>query len=89
MLLLDKILDSYPDMNFTTADGFDEAVIGVDEKVFKLIYSVNKIIEILMLRDGMTEPEAFEFFDYNVAGAYVSDDFGNDVTPIYCFDCFS
>jgi hypothetical protein len=46
--MLDRILASLPDENFLKANGFDEAVIGVDSSSMRLIYSVSKCIEIFM-----------------------------------------
>ena len=49
------------------ADGFDKAIIGqtydmvVSEE--RLIYSVEKCVEILVERDGMTSEEAIEYLD--------------------------
>ena len=43
-----------------------------------LVYSVDKIIEILIDRDGMTEEEAVEFFEFNIEGAYMG-----RMTPVY------
>jgi hypothetical protein len=43
-----------------------------------VIYDEDKCIQILMERDGMTDEEAIEFFEFNVVGAYVGDH-----TPIY------
>jgi hypothetical protein len=63
------------------ADGFDEAIIGIDESTMRLIYSVSRWIEILM-RD-MTEDDAIEYFEYNVSGSYVG-----VMTPIWCYDRF-
>lgn len=80
-IMLDKILEKYDGETFLKADGFDEAIIGVDEKQMRLIYSVEKCIEILM-RD-MSEEDAFEYFDFNVAGAYVG-----EKTPIWSEDTF-
>lgn len=62
------------------ADGFDEAVIGIGRQFNKnlVIYDEDKCIEILMERDGMSEEEAIEFFEFNVVGAYVG-----EYTPIY------
>ena len=36
-------------------------------------YDTNKCIKILMSRDKMSREEAIEYFEYNVAGAYVGD----------------
>lgn len=79
MNVLDKILENFPDETFLKADGFDEAVIGYDMS-FRLVYSTTKCIEIL-IEEGMTEEEALEHFDYNVAGSYMG-----EKTPIWCND---
>ena len=78
MNILETILENRPDETFLKADGFDEAVIGVDENSGRLIYSVTKCIECL-IDQGMTEEEASEFFYFNVAGAYIGEQ-----TPIFC-----
>lgn len=77
--MLQEILDNYYDEDFLIADGFDEAVIGLDLSSMRLIYSVEKCIVILM-RD-MSELDAIEYFTYNVSGAYVG-----EKTPIWCQD---
>ena len=46
--MLDLILDKYPDEQFLKADGFDEAILGVEEKGMRLIYSVKSCIDILI-----------------------------------------
>jgi hypothetical protein len=56
--MIDEIIEQYQDETFLKADGFDEAIIGVDETTMRLIYSVKKCIEILM-RD-MSEEDAME-----------------------------
>ena len=79
--MLESILDRYSDEEFLTADGFDDAVIGVtnDFSAPRLIYSVFKCYQIL--RQSMTKEEAYEYFEFNIVGA----DFG-DKTPIWCWD---
>ena len=79
--MLEKILEAYYDEDFLKADGFDEAVIGVDENTMRLIYSVSKCIEILART--MTEEEAVEYFDFNVSGSHMT-----KKTPIWCHDDF-
>lgn len=57
-----------------TADGFDDCIIGsvgVFGEPTRVLYDQAKIITKLMTRDGMTEEEALEYFDFNIAGAYV------------------
>ena len=71
------------DETFLKADGFDDAVIGVDETTMRLIYSVKKCIEIL-IDEGMTYEDAMEHFSFNVSGAYVG-----EKTPIWCQDNFA
>lgn len=57
---------------------YDEAVIGKDYQLGRFVYSIEKIIELLMDRDNMTPDEACEYFDFNIAGAYMG-----DMTPLY------
>jgi hypothetical protein len=64
-----------------SADGFDEAVVGIAERCGQpalLVYDRNKCIQILVKRDGMTEEEAVEYFSFNVSGAWVGEH-----TPIW------
>ena len=79
--MIDSIVERYEDETFLKADGFDEAIIGVEETSSRLIDSVSMCIEILM-RD-MSEEDALEYFSYNVSGAYVGEQ-----TPIWCTDNF-
>ena len=51
--LLGEVISYYDDETFLKADGFDDAVIGVDETTMRLIYSVKKCIEIL-IDEGMS-----------------------------------
>jgi hypothetical protein len=57
------------------ADGFDKAVIGntydVAVQEFRLVYSVEKCIKVLVDRDGMTHGEAREYLEHNTLCAYV------------------
>jgi hypothetical protein len=77
--MLDNIIEKYDGELFLKADGFDEAIIGVDETTMRLIYSISKCIEILC-RD-MEQEDALEYFYYNVSGSYVGEQ-----TPIWCDD---
>ena len=79
--MLEQIIESYPDEEFLKADGFDEAIIGVDINKFILIYSIRKCLEIL--QEDMSYEDALEYFNYNVSCAYVG-----DKTPIWCYDLF-
>jgi hypothetical protein len=81
MNILETILENNPDESFLKADGFDEAVIGLEEKSGRLIYSTAICLEILVKDDGMTMEEAIEYFYYNIEGAYMGEQ-----TPIFCND---
>ena len=80
---LELLIDLYPDDTFLIADGFDDAVIGVDYGSSRLIYSCKKCLEILIEVDGMDPMDAVEHFQYNVAGGYVGEQ-----TPIWCEDSY-
>lgn len=82
--MLEEIMDVYPDEEFLKADGFDDAIIGVDDKSFRLIYSVKKCIEILMSDGTSSYSEAIEYLEYNTFGGYVG-----EKTPIWCQDDFN
>ena len=60
------------------ADGFDGAVIGTCYNTGRIVYSIERMLAILIERDGMSMEEAIEFFDFNIAGAYVG-----EMTPMY------
>ena len=67
-----KISEEYPDL--LKADGFDEAIIGVVQRmgIQAICYDQDKVIDILM-GDGMTYEEAVEYFEFNIAGAWVGE----------------
>ena len=58
-LLVDKGLEEA-----VCIEGFDDAIIGTtpDDRV---VYSYSKMIDCLMVNDGMGYEEAAEFIDYN------------------------
>ncbi len=80
--MLDNIVEYYQDEEILKADGFDDAVIGIENGDMRLIYSVRMCVEILVL-EGMDMVDAIEHFDYNVRGSYVG-----EKTPIWCDDMF-
>ena len=66
-----------------TAAGLDDAIIGVGVRCGQppiVVYSVDRVIEILMDRNGMTNAEAFEFFEYNIESVWT----GN-CTPVWMY----
>ena len=59
----------------------DEAIIGIVESFgggSRILYDKNKILDLLMERDGMTHSEAEEYYDYNIIGGY----FG-EMNPVF------
>lgn len=67
--------------------GLDEAIMGMvsamieGERVNTLVYSGNKIHDILQKRDGMEWDEALDFIDFNIEGMYIGKD-----TPLVMWD---
>jgi hypothetical protein len=83
MSILEYILETNEDSEFLIADGLDDAVIGYDDQSERLIYSMAKVIDILIINDDMTEEDALEHYYYNIHGGYVG-----EKTPIWCYDYF-
>ena len=83
MTTTDKVADwmALYNMEALLADGFEDAFVGMCEVSGRpplATYDKDKCIEILVNRDGMTDEEAVEFFELNVAGSWVGEN-----TPIY------
>jgi len=79
--LVDFIYDQLGDTIAMTADGFDDAILGIGSRCGQpdlLVYDVDTIINILMDRDGMDYEDARDFFSYNIEGAWVGEG-----TPIW------
>ena len=70
------ISEEYPDLMIL--DGFDEAIVGVVERIglLAVCYDRSKILKVLM-RD-MNETEAVEYFEFNILGAYMGES-----SPVY------
>ena len=63
------------------ADGFEDALIGITENHhFRdvAVYDYDDAVDILMVRDGMSEEDAIEFMEYNVVSSYVGES-----TPVF------
>jgi len=80
--MLKNIIEQYNEETFLKADGFDDAIIGLDEIGMRLIYSVTKCLEIIS-KHNISPEDAAEYFTYNVCSAYVG-----EKTPIWCWDNF-
>lgn len=80
-MIREDLIERYHEETFLLADGFDDAILGVDENSMRVIYSVSKCINILM--KDMSREDAVEYFDFNMRSAYMG-----EKTPIYCDDDF-
>ena len=71
-------------------DGLEGAIIGIVEDFGspgrKMLYSKQRILDILQERDLMTMGEAEEFYDYNILGLYAGEQnavfLDLEITPI-------
>jgi hypothetical protein len=75
---MNEAVENHP--NMLTVDGHDNAIIGIayrftDEPL--LAYDID-IIMMNLMNDGMTYEEAMEFYEFNIAGAYMG-----EFTPIF------
>ena len=75
--LRNDLMDTFDEEELMFADGFDEAILGVCSSSYRVIYSVEKMIKILM-DEGMEYIDAIEHLSFNVVNAYVG-----EKTPIY------
>jgi hypothetical protein len=77
----ENLNDMFEGLLFLSEREFDAAILGVAERIGMspiVAYDTAKIIDILCERDGMEDDEAADFFEFNIAGAYVG-----DRTPIF------
>jgi hypothetical protein len=74
-----KRIEQYLEERDETAllmDNLDEAFIGFSRRINEpllAVYSWEKIIETLVVRDGMSYDEAIEYADFNILGAWVGE----------------
>jgi len=64
---------SYINEQALFADGFDEALLGIDAVDYIAVYDMEKCIDILMKTSDMNREEAEEFFMYNTLQAYMGE----------------
>lgn len=68
-------------------DGFEEAFIGFTRRINEpllAVYDWEKMVDVLVQRDGMDYDEAVEYIDYNCLGAWVG-----ERTPLIVMPLFS
>ena len=58
---------------------YAEAFLGItNDDPPKAIYSEEKVLDVLVKRDGMSYEDAMDFFEFNIRGAYLGEQ-----TPLY------
>jgi len=74
----EELLDFYDELLF--ADGFDDAIVGISSGMDepRVVYSIGKMIDILIKEHSMEYHEANEFLEFNTIFAWVG-----EKTPIY------
>ena len=76
-----NIIEHYGDTDtILFADGFDDCIIGFEPNLWKVVYSRNLCIQ-LMVGDLMDEVEAVEYLEFNTFNAHMG-----DKTPIWVED---
>lgn len=73
---LTKILDQFPDEGYEKVAGFDAAIIGISSRG-NLVYSIDKMIEILMSRNNWSKKDAVDYLYYTTFEDYY------EKTPIF------
>tara|TARA_R110000744_G_scaffold44605_4_gene99380 strand:- start:418 stop:672 length:255 start_codon:yes stop_codon:yes gene_type:complete len=73
-MIKDRILEDFaPSEDVLFADGLDEAIIGFEPNLWKVVYSRSLVVDVLMKRDGMGPDEAVEYAEFNIFGAMVGE----------------
>lgn len=71
---LSKIKKVIPESNLIKLTSFyDEAIIGLENKSNKCIYSVKKIIKLLVFKNNLSKKEAIDYFFEEVFSQEVSE----------------
>jgi hypothetical protein len=59
-------------------EGFNDCIVGIDDHQ-RLVYSIEACIRNLV-KNGMTTADAAEYFDFNIAGAYMG-----EYSPVFIY----
>ena len=84
----EQISEALEDMGESTLlmDGFEDAFSGVSRRINEptlAVYSYDKMVDVLMFRDGMNYEDASEYIDYNCVGAWVGEQTPIIVMPLH------
>ena len=72
----ENIVSITDDEDVLLIDGFDEAIIGLTNRINTptlAVYSWEAIVNILVERDGLSLDDAMEYVDFNILGAWVGE----------------
>ena len=75
----ESISEMFPNEQFMYCHGFDEAIIGVDWDM-RIVYEIEKMIEIQTEEFDGAYQEAVEYLEYNTFCAYIG-----EKTPIFVY----
>lgn len=86
--MLELIRDNYPDEDIYILENLDDAIIGYHQQSNRVVYSVKKIIELIMIEKQLSDKnftlhDAMDYFAYNIE----SNGCGK-FSPILCYDNF-
>ena len=65
MITQKKINDKYFDEKINVMQGFDKAILGIENESNKISYSLVKLIEVC-IKDGKSFEQAVNFVRYNI-----------------------
>jgi len=57
MITREQITEQYPDEKIWFADGYDDAILGIDDDTMRVIYSTKKAMAILFKETKITDAE--------------------------------
>lgn len=78
MMTIDEYCAEHELSVYRLDGGFDHCVVGIDHGHNRLIYDAEQVVAVLRERDGLDEDAAWEYFEYNIASAYIGAS-----TPVY------
>jgi hypothetical protein len=78
MSAYENMLEQFPDESFLIANGLNDAIVGVELLTMRVVYNAEEVVQILQRDRDMTEEDAVEFYEFNIAGAWMG-----EKTPIF------
>jgi len=80
MNIRDAIAEDHPELMVLDPEYFDEAIIGLVQRINLdvVCYDKDKVIELLCVKEGMTYEDAIEHFEFNIIGSWVG-----ETTPVF------